>query len=78
MLIPMVPSLYLTFSPIATQDWMFAVPMLGQHILVVDVLGAKEVPAMAYAYSAVSGIVLGLALVLVTARLFQKESIIRA
>ncbi|HIG43825.1 MAG: ABC transporter permease [bacterium] len=78
MLIPMVPSLYLTFSPIATQDWMFAVPMLGQHILVVDVLGAKEVPAMAYVYSALSGIVLGLALVLVTARLFQKESIIRA
>jgi sodium transport system permease protein len=78
MILPMGPSLYLTISPIATQDWMFAVPMLGQHILVVDVLGAKAVPTVAYIYSALSGIVLGLALVLVTARLFQKESIIRA
>ncbi len=76
MIIPMIPSFYMMLNPIATREWMFAVPMLGQHILVVEVLGAKTVPTMAYFYSSLSGMVLGLALVLVTARLFQRESII--
>jgi sodium transport system permease protein len=75
-MVPMVPSFFLMFNPIATQEWMYAVPMLGQHLLLVEVLGAKDVPGIAYVYSSLSGVVMGLALALVTARLFQRESII--
>jgi sodium transport system permease protein len=75
-LLPAVPSMYLMFNPVVAQDWMFAIPMLGQHLLMVDVMGAKEVPLIAYVYSAVSCLVLGMALVLITARLFQRESMI--
>ena len=75
-LLPMVPSMYMMFSPFATQEWMFAIPMLGQHLLLVDVLGAKEVPLIGYFYSAISCLVLSMALVLITARLFQRESIL--
>ena len=77
MVFPVVPSLYLTFNPVATQDWMYAVPMLGQHILLIELLGAKQVPLIAYVYSTITGMILGLALVMVTARLFQRESIIQ-
>ncbi|MEJ6515974.1 MAG: ABC transporter permease [Pseudomonadales bacterium] len=76
-MLPMLPFLYLTFSPIASQDWMYLVPLLGQQILLSEVLGAKAVPLIAYFYSAVSGLVAGLGLVMITARLFQKETIIR-
>jgi sodium transport system permease protein len=75
-LLPMAPSMYMLFNPFATQEWMFAIPMLGQHLLLVDVLGAKAVPLIGYFYSAISCLVLGMALVLITARLFQRESIL--
>ncbi len=75
-LLPVVPSLYMMFNPVATRDWMFAVPMLGQHLLLVDLLGAKPVPAIAYLYSGTSCLVLGGVLVLVTAKLIRRESII--
>jgi len=75
-LLPVIPSLYMMFNPMATREWMFAIPMLGQHLLLVDVLGGKDVPLIGYVYSAVSCLVLGMGLVLLTARFFQKESII--
>ncbi len=75
-LLPVIPSLYMMFNPMATREWMFAIPMLGQHLLLVDVLGGKDVPLIGYVYSAVSCLVLGMGLVLITARFFQKESII--
>ena len=75
-LLPVVPSLYMMFNPMATREWMFAIPMLGQHLLLVDVLGGKDVPLIGYVYSAISCLVLGMGLVLITARFFQKESII--
>jgi sodium transport system permease protein len=75
-LLPVIPSLYMMFNPMATREWMFAIPMLGQHLLLVDVLGGKDVPLIGYVYSAVSCLLLGMGLVLITARFFQKESII--
>ena len=75
-LLPMAPSMYMMFNPFMTREWMFAIPMLGQHLLLVDVLGAKEVPLIGYFCSAASCLLLGMALVLITARLFQRESIL--
>ena len=75
-LLPMAPSMYMLFKPFATQEWMFTIPMLGQHLLLVDLLGAKDVPLIGYFYSTISCLVFSMALVLVTARLFQRESIL--
>lgn len=75
-ILPIIPSMFTLFNPIATQDWMFAVPMLGQHLLLVDVIGGKTVPVIAYGYSATSCLVAGFGLVLLTARQFKRESII--
>ena len=75
-MMPMIPMFLIMVNPTATMDWMYAVPMYGQHLLLVEVLGAKDVPGIAYIYSTLSGIALGAAFVLVTARLFQRENII--
>jgi sodium transport system permease protein len=75
-MLPVISSFMLIFNPVAIQDWMFAIPMYGHHLLLLEVLGAKEVPNIAYIFSTLSGIVMGLAIVLITARLFQRETII--
>lgn len=74
-MLPMIPYFIMLVNPFATQDWMYAVPMLGQLILMTDALGMKETPGYAYIYSFVTSFVLGAGLALVTARLFQRESI---
>jgi sodium transport system permease protein len=76
MMMPIIPMFLTMLNPTASMDWMYAVPMYGQHLLLVEVLGAKDVPGIAYLYSTLSAIVLGAAFVLVTARLFQREKII--
>ena len=75
-MLPVIPSMFLLFNPIATRTWMFAVPMLGQQLMLVDLIGAKDIPAIAYLLSAAGCLVTSFALVLVTARLFARESII--
>ncbi len=75
-LLPVIPSMIMMFNPVATKTWMFAIPMLGQHLLLVDVLGGKSVPLIGYLFSAMSCLVLGMAFVLITARLFKRESIL--
>jgi len=74
-MLPMIPYFIMLINPFATQDWMYAIPMLSQLILMTDVLGMKETPGYAYIYSFITSFVLGAGLALVTARLFQRESI---
>ncbi|MFT5211347.1 MAG: sodium transport system permease protein [Flavobacterium sp.] len=75
-ILPVIPSLYMTFKPLLTQDWMFGIPILGQHLLLVDILGGKSVPIIGYFLSAISCLLLGIGLSFVTAKLFERESII--
>jgi len=75
-ILPVIPSLYMTFKPLLTQDWMFGIPMLGQHLLLVDILGGKSVPMIGYFLSAFSCLLMGIGLSFVTAKLFERESII--
>jgi sodium transport system permease protein len=74
--LPMAPAIFTVFNPIATQTWMFAIPCLGQHLLLTDVMGGKPVPAVGYVLSAISTMIVAAGLVQVTARFFKRESII--
>lgn len=47
-LLPTLPGLYTMFNPIKTETWMYAVPMLGQHLLLTDVMGGVAVPVIGY------------------------------
>jgi len=74
--LPMIPFLMTVFNPIAAKSWMFAVPLLSQHLMLVDVMGGKEVPVSGFLVAAVTTFIVGLGFVLITARLFKRESII--
>lgn len=76
MIVPALPAMITLIYPIATQTWMFAIPMLGQQLLLVDLLGGKEISAQAYVYSVLTCIMAAFALVLITARLIQREALI--
>lgn len=73
---PMVPGMMATFSPIKTQLWMMAVPVLGQQQLLSDVIRGDPVAPLGFVLAAVSSLVLGFACVLGTAYLFRRESIV--
>ena len=75
-LLPMLPGLYTTFNPIRTETWMYAVPMLGQHLLLTDVMGGEDVPLIGYLLSPISVLLLCLVFSWLTAKLFERESII--
>ncbi len=75
-LLPILPSMFLLLHPVTTKTWMFAVPVLGQQVLLVDLIGGKDIPIAGYTLSAVSCVIVSFALVLVTARLFKRESIL--
>jgi sodium transport system permease protein len=74
--IPMVPGMLSTISPMKTQLWMTAVPVLGQQQLLTDVIRGDEVAPLAVALAAAVSLVLGFVCVLVTASLFRRERII--
>jgi sodium transport system permease protein len=75
-ILPMLPGILSTVYPIATQTWMYLVPVLGQHVLAGDVLGAKPTPWWAFAVAGLGALVVSLGLLELTTRLLQRERII--
>ena len=73
-MLPIIPFVIMIINPFATQGWMYAIPMLGQLIIITDILGMKATPTYAYIYSFMTSITLGAGLAIMTARLFQRES----
>lgn len=74
--VPVLPMMYTMFNPLATQDWMYAIPILGQHLILVSVLGAKGVPLIAYFFSAGVTLFVSTCIALATAKFMQRESTI--
>jgi sodium transport system permease protein len=76
MMVPMIPATFLSLSPIKTQLWMMAVPVLGQTVLMTDVLRGEGRPALWFALAGLSA-ALGAALFLAWAgRLLRSEKIV--
>jgi sodium transport system permease protein len=75
-MVPMLPGLLSSVYPITSRAWMYPIPMLGQHLLLGDLLGGKAVSAVGLAGAAVAAALCGLALVWLTRGLLQKERIV--
>jgi sodium transport system permease protein len=73
-LAPTLPGVLLVLRPLQTEPWMFAVPILGQQTLFLDVLRAEPTAGWAHALAAASALALAGVSVLVTAWLFDRES----
>jgi sodium transport system permease protein len=76
MMVPMLPGLLSAVYPIASQPWMYPLPILGQHLLLTDVLGGKAPGLGWFAVTAVATVMAALALAGLVTALLQRERII--
>ncbi len=75
-LFPMLPGIIGSVYALDTQAWMYPVPVLGQHVLAADALGAKETPVWAFFLAAGGALLCSLVLLQLTTKLLQRERII--
>ena len=77
MFVPMVPAMAVSFLQLDAEPWMFAVPVLGQQQLLSDAL--REVPPDLLSFGIATSVVVGAGLVcvLITARLYGSERMLR-
>ena len=76
MFLPMVPSMWSILVPFENQRWMDFVPMLAQQTILSNVLSGKPLPFSSFLIAGFMSLLVGIACVLVTARLFRRERII--
>jgi sodium transport system permease protein len=75
-LAPMLVGVLGTIYPIENQPWMFAVPMLGQYVLLTNVLGGRPPNPVIFIGAAVSCVIAAMFVIRVTVALFRDERII--
>jgi len=75
-LVPMLPGLVSAAYPLSNRPWLAPVPIVGQYALAADVLGGTPPRPMFYIVAGVSVLMCAVALVIVTARLLRRETII--
>ena len=73
MFVPVIPSILLSTMPIKSQDWMYAVPLLGQHLGIMQLLRGDGIGTQQLGLCLVGSLVAAALGVLVTARLYQSE-----
>ncbi len=75
-MLPMLPGFLLIVYPVTNQWWLAPIPLLGQHLLLGDVLGGKNPGMLPFALAAISAFGVSLGFVYLTTRLFRKEKVI--
>jgi sodium transport system permease protein len=75
-MVPMLPGMATIVYPIASQWWMFPIPILGQHVLLADTLGGKNPNALMFVMAAACALVISILLVRLTTALLRRERII--
>jgi sodium transport system permease protein len=76
MLVPMIPATFISLQPIKSALWEMLVPVLGQTLLMADVLRGEPTPASWFAVAALSAVVCSAALLAWAARLLRSEKIV--
>jgi sodium transport system permease protein len=75
-LIPMIPSLIFMANPVKAEAWMMTVPLFSQNILIGEIIRDEAVALSWYAVSIGSTLVIGLALAVVAATLYNRPRLI--
>ena len=73
MLLPVLPSIALMVMPIRHQDWMYAVPLLGQHLGILDLVGGKGIGAVPLLLCLAGSTLAAAIVALVTMQLYRSE-----
>ena len=75
-LAPMLVGVLGTLYPIDNQPWMYGVPMLGQYVLLTNVLGGRAPSVAAFAAAALSCVVVAAFFIRLTVAFFRDERIV--
>jgi sodium transport system permease protein len=75
-MVPMLPGVLSSVYPIASEPWMYPLPILGQHLLVTDLLGGTPPGGLMFVAAALSTTAVALVLVRLGSSLLQREQII--
>jgi sodium transport system permease protein len=75
-MVPTLPGVLSSVYPIASQPWMYPIPILGQHLLASDVLGGKSPAPVMFVAAAATALATAALLVRLTTRLLQRERIV--
>ena len=76
LLIPIIPGFMMALAPIQSRPWMYAVPVLGQDLLVVEVMRGEGLSAGPSALALLGCLAAAAACLAVTTRLLSRERII--
>ena len=75
-LIPMIPSLIFMANPIKAESWMMNIPLFSQNILIGEIIRDESVPLSWYGMSVTSTLIIGLALAVMAATLYNRPKLI--
>jgi sodium transport system permease protein len=75
MLVPIIPSLLLSFMPIKAQAWMYAIPLLGQNLGIMQLLRGDGVTAEQIGLCLAGSLVTAGFAVLATIQLYRSEKL---
>lgn len=73
MFVPVLPSILLSTMPVKAQGWMYAVPLLGQHLGIMQLMRGDGITAEQAGLCLAGSLAAALIAVLATARLYQSE-----
>jgi sodium transport system permease protein len=76
MMVPMLPGMMATLYPLTNKPWMYPIPILGQHVLLADVIGGRAPAMLWFLTAAIAALVGAAVLVRLTQVLFERERII--
>jgi sodium transport system permease protein len=75
MMVPVIPSVILMVLPIKPRDWMYAVPLLGQHLGILDLLRGNPVGSERLALCLLGTSVAAVVAIAVTMHLYRSEKL---
>jgi sodium transport system permease protein len=75
MLIPIIPSALLSFMPLKAQAWMYAIPVLGQNLGIMQLLRGDGVSAEQVGLCLAGSLAAALLAMLVTIQLYRSEKL---
>ncbi|MEZ4297200.1 MAG: ABC transporter permease subunit [Polyangiaceae bacterium] len=78
MMLPFLPAVYVAIAPIEPSLWMMGIPILGQDLLLADVLRGEPIGPVPFLVAGGVSAALTAAFLLATARLFRSERIVFA
>jgi sodium transport system permease protein len=73
MIVPALPSLVMAVNPVKPVAWMYAAPLLSQHVIISQLVRGESVEPWQFAISIVCTLALGLVLAFITVRIYHRE-----